>query len=237
MISRSWDQAQAPCSKEFLPLPLLFPLSLLLTLLSQIKALFNAQVYELLIVFVDWISDYLSTIKSKESGMDNGKLLLKFLLPVVTEQLQCMLFVNTKLCEPFVKFETGKHIFRGVVTKGIQDSLQHSVESNEGKVLFLDCQAVPVILNHLRISGKGLLSTPFLEAYSNTLFFCTCFVLLQTPKLNFKILKKLSIILQEAFQNQETIHLELAFLCINLNSTLFNLGLTKCNSLASNASD
>ena len=31
---------------------------------------------------------------------------------------------------------------------------------------------------------------------------------------------------------QRTTHPEHAFLCINLNSTLFNLGLTKCNSLA-----
>ncbi|XP_027477857.1 coiled-coil domain-containing protein 138 isoform X8 [Zalophus californianus] len=262
------------------------------------------------------------------------------LLPVMTEQLQWMPFVNMKLHEPFVKFiywslrqldagtqhstmtstlrRLGEDIFKGVVTKGIQDnSLEHSVDSkpktaaffkssnlplrflstlivlktvtqadylaqafdslcldlkaDEGKVLFLEYQALPVILNHLRISSKGLLSNvidsllqmtveskslqPFLEACSNTLFFRTCSVLLRTPKLDLQILEKLSIILQklskiksnkklfELFtihlmlqELQRTTHPEHAFLCINLNSTLFNLGLTKCNSLTSNAS-
>ncbi|KAM8942647.1 coiled-coil domain-containing protein 138 isoform 2-T2 [Lycaon pictus] len=318
------------------------------------KVPLNAQVYELLTVFMDWISDHhLSKIKSEESGMDGEKPLLKFasqrndirekcikLLPLMAEQLQWMPFVNTKLHEPFVKFiywslrqldaaaqhstmtstlrRLGEDIFKGVVTKGIQDnSLEHSVENkpktaaffkssnlplrflstlivlktvtqadylaqafdslcldlktDEGKVLFLEYQAVPVILNHLRISSKGLLSNvidsllqmtveskslqPFLEACSNTLFFRTCSVLLRTPKLDLQILEKLSIILQklskiksnkklfELFtihlmlqELQRTTHPEHAFLCINLNSTLFNLGLTKCNSLASNAS-
>ncbi|XP_044774958.1 coiled-coil domain-containing protein 138 [Neomonachus schauinslandi] len=43
------------------------------------KVPLNAQVYELLTVFMDWISDHhLSKIKSEESGMDGGKPLLKF---------------------------------------------------------------------------------------------------------------------------------------------------------------
>ncbi|XP_054577568.1 coiled-coil domain-containing protein 138 isoform X1 [Eptesicus fuscus] len=318
------------------------------------KVPLNAQVFELLTVFMDWISDYhLSKLKSEESGMDGEKLLFKFasqtndiqekcikLLPVMTEQLQWMPFVNVKLHEPFVKFiywslrqleagtlhstmtstlrRLGEDIFKGVVNKGIQDnSLEHSMDNkpktaaffrssnlplrflstlivlktvtqadylaqafdslcldlktDEGKILFLEYQAVPVILNHLRISSKGLLSNvidsllqmtveskslqPFLEACSNTLFFRTCSVLLRTPKLDLQILEKLSIILQklskiksnkkffELFtihlmlqEIQRTTHPEHAFLCINLNSTLFNLGLTKCNSLASNAS-
>ncbi|XP_045440135.1 coiled-coil domain-containing protein 138 isoform X6 [Pipistrellus kuhlii] len=318
------------------------------------KVPLNAQVFELLTVFMDWISDYhLSKLKSEESGMDGEKLLFKFatqrndiqekcikLLPLMTEQLQWMPFVNAKLHEPFVKFiywslrqleagtlhstmtstlrRLGEDIFKGVVNKGIQDnSLEHTVDNkpktaaffrssnlplrflstlivlktvtqadylaqafdslcldlktDEGKILFLEYQAVPVILNHLRISSKGLLSNvidsllqmtveskslqPFLEACSNTLFFRTCSVLLRTPKLDLQILEKLSIILQklskiksnkkffELFtihlmlqELQRTTHPEHAFLCINLNSTLFNLGLTKCNTLASNAS-
>ncbi|XP_043409110.1 coiled-coil domain-containing protein 138 isoform X3 [Prionailurus bengalensis] len=322
--------------------------------LDNLQVPLNAQVYELLTVFMDWISDHhLSKLKSEESGMDGEKPLLKFatqrndiqekcikLLPVITEQLQWMPFVNAKLHQPFVKFiywslrqldagtqhstmtstlrRLGEDIFKGVVTKGIQDnSLDHSVENkpktaaffkssnlplrflstlivlktvtqadylaqafdslcldlktDEGKILFLEYQAVPVILNHLRISSKGLLSNvidsllqmtveskslqPFLEACSNTLFFRTCSVLLRTPKLDLQILEKLSIILQklskiksnkklfELFtihlmlqEMQRTTHPEHAFLCINLNSTLFNLGLTKCNSLASSAS-
>lgn len=260
------------------------------------------------------------------------------LLPAMTEQLQWMPFVNAKLHVPFLKFiywslrqldagtqhstmtstlrRLGEDIFKGVVTKGIQDnSVELSVENkpraaaffrssnlplrflstlivlktvtqadylaqafdslcldlktDEGKILFLEYQAVPVILSHLRITSKGLLANvidsllqmtveskalqPFLEACSNTLFFRTCSVLLRTPKLDLQILEKLSIILQklskiksnkklfELFmihlmlqEIQRTTHPEHAFLCINLNSTLFNLGLTKCSSLAPN---
>ncbi|XP_059798421.1 coiled-coil domain-containing protein 138 isoform X5 [Balaenoptera ricei] len=265
--------------------------------------------------------------------------LKKQLLPVMTEQLQWMPFVNAKLHEPFVKFiywslrqldagtqhstmtstlrRLGEDIFKGVVTKGLQDnSFEHSVESkpktaaffkssslplrflstlivlktvtqadllaqafdslcldlkaDEGKNLFLECQAVPVVLSHLKVSSKGLLSSaidsllqmtvesrflqPFLEVCSCSLFFRTCSVLLRGPKLDLHILEKLSIILQklskiksnkklfELFtvhlmlqEIQRTTHPEHAFLCINLNSTLFNLGLTKCSSLAASA--
>ncbi|XP_058990265.1 coiled-coil domain-containing protein 138 isoform X7 [Mustela lutreola] len=279
------------------------------------KVPLNAQVYELLTVFMDWISDHhLSKIKSEESGMDGEKPLLRFASQRNDIQEKCI--KHSTMTSTLRRL--GEDIFKGVVTKGIQDnSLEHSVENkpktaaffkssnlplrflstlivlrtvtqadylaqafdslcldlktDEGKVLFLEYQAVPVILNHLRISSKGLLSNvidsllqmtveskslqPFLEACSNTLFFRTCSVLLRTPKLDLQILEKLSIILQklskiksnkklfELFtihlmlqELQRTTHPEHAFLCINLNSTLFNLGLTKCNSLASNAS-
>ncbi|XP_045837488.1 coiled-coil domain-containing protein 138 isoform X2 [Meles meles] len=278
------------------------------------KVPLNAQVYELLTVFMDWISDHhLSKIKSEESGMDGEKPLLRFASQRNDIQEKCI--KHSTMTSTLRRL--GEDIFKGVVTKGIQDnSLEHSVENkpktaaffkssslplrflstlivlrtvtqadylaqafdslcldlktDEGKVLFLEYQAVPVILNHLRISSKGLLSNvvdsllqmtveskslqPFLEACSNTLFFRTCSVLLRTPKLDLQILEKLSIILQklskiksnkklfELFtihlmlqELQRTTHPEHAFLCINLNSTLFNLGLTKCNSLASKA--
>ncbi|XP_045299691.1 coiled-coil domain-containing protein 138 isoform X6 [Leopardus geoffroyi] len=279
------------------------------------KVPLNAQVYELLTVFMDWISDHhLSKLKSEESGMDGEKPLLKFASQRNDIQEKCI--KHSTMTSTLRRL--GEDIFKGVVTKGIQDnSLDHSVENkpktaaffkssnlplrflstlivlktvtqadylaqafdslcldlktDEGKILFLEYQAVPVILNHLRISSKGLLSNvidsllqmtveskslqPFLEACSNTLFFRTCSVLLRTPKLDLQILEKLSIILQklskiksnkklfELFtihlmlqEMQRTTHPEHAFLCINLNSTLFNLGLTKCNSLASSAS-
>ncbi|XP_051009034.1 coiled-coil domain-containing protein 138 isoform X2 [Acomys russatus] len=331
---KSLKQEKAPASKPF-------------------KTALNGQVYELLIVFMDWISDHhLSKVEPEEPGVDGEKPSFKppqrsdiqekcvKLLPLMTEQLQWMPFVNPKLHEPFVKFiywslrqldagtqhstmtstlrRLGEDIFKGVVIKGIQDnSLEHSVENkpkaasffkssslslrflstlivlktvtqadylaqafdslcldlktDEGKTLFLEYQAVPVILRHLRISSKGLLSNvidsllqmtveskalqPFLEACSSSLFFRTCSVLLRTPKLDLHILEKLSIILQklskiksnkklfEVFtihlmlqEIQRTTHPEHAFLCINLNSTLFNLGLTKCNSVVSSTS-
>uniref|UniRef100_A0A8C9BXI4 Coiled-coil domain containing 138 n=1 Tax=Phocoena sinus TaxID=42100 RepID=A0A8C9BXI4_PHOSS len=305
------------------------------------KVPLNGQVYELLTVFTDWISDHhLSKLKHEESGMDGEKALPTFasqrndiqekcvkLLPVMTEQLQWMPFVNAKLHEPFVKFmywslrqldagtqATGEDILKGVVTKGLQgNSLEHSMESkpktvaffkssslplrflstliplcgalstdslaraldslcldlkaDEGKSLFLEYPAVPVVLSHLRVPSKGLLSCvvdslpqttvesrfpqPFPQVCGCSLFFRTCSVPLRGPKLDLHVLEKLSSILQklsnikgnkklfELFtvhlmlqEIQRTTHPEHAFLCINLNSTLFNLGLTKCNSLA-----
>ncbi|XP_051009035.1 coiled-coil domain-containing protein 138 isoform X3 [Acomys russatus] len=218
---KSLKQEKAPASKPF-------------------KTALNGQVYELLIVFMDWISDHhLSKVEPEEPGVDGEKPSFKppqrsdiqekcvKLLPLMTEQLQWMPFVNPKLHEPFVKFiywslrqldagtqhstmtstlrRLGEDIFKGVVIKGIQDnSLEHSVENkpkaasffkssslslrflstlivlktvtqadylaqafdslcldlktDEGKTLFLEYQAVPVILRHLRISSKGLLS-------------------------------------------------------------------------------
>lgn len=38
------------------------------------------------------------------------------------------------------------------------DSLCLDLKTDEGKTLFLEYQAIPVILKHLRISSKGLLS-------------------------------------------------------------------------------
>ncbi|XP_074917470.1 coiled-coil domain-containing protein 138 isoform X1 [Chelonoidis abingdonii] len=151
------------------------------------------------------------------------------------------------------------------------DSLCVDLKTDEGKALFLEYQSVPVILSHLRISSRGLLSNaidgllqmtmesgflqPFLEACSNESFFRTCSVLLRNPKLDLPIVEKLSIILQklsriksnkkmfELFtihlmiqELQRTTHPNHAFLCINLNSILFNLGLTKTNSLISSLS-
>ncbi|XP_052504903.1 coiled-coil domain-containing protein 138 isoform X2 [Budorcas taxicolor] len=204
------------------------------------KVSLNGQVYELLTIFMDWISDHhLSKLKNEESGMDGEKPLPTFasqrsdiqekcvkLLPLMTEQLQWLPFVNARLHEPFVKFiywslrqldagtqhstmtttlrRLGEDIFRGVVTKGIQDvALEHSVESrprtaaffkstslplrfvstlivlktvtqadflaqafdslcldlqaDEGKSLFLQLQALPVVLSHLKLSSRGLL--------------------------------------------------------------------------------
>ncbi|XP_012374430.1 coiled-coil domain-containing protein 138 isoform X4 [Dasypus novemcinctus] len=255
----------------------------------------NAQVYELLTTFMDWISDHhLSKLKHEESGIDGEKPLFKFssqrndiqekcvkLLPVIAEQLQWMPYVNAKLHEPFIKFiywslrqldtrtqhstftstlrRLGEDIFKGVTIKGIHDnSLEHSVENKPKAAAFFKSSNLPLRFLSTLIVLKTVTQEslqPFLEACSNTLFFRTCSVLLRTPKLDLQILEKLSIILQklskiksnkklfELFtihlmlqEIQRTTHPEHAFLCINLNSTLFNLGLTKCNSLVSNAS-
>ncbi|MGH0135132.1 UNVERIFIED_CONTAM: hypothetical protein FKN15_032411 [Acipenser sinensis] len=92
-------------------------------------------------------------------------------------------------------------------------SLHKDLKSDEGKALFLEYQALPVVLNHLRTSSKGLLSAaldillqmsvetrllnPFLESCSNEAFFRTFSLLLRNPKLEVLLLEKISIILQK----------------------------------------
>ncbi|XP_047299509.1 coiled-coil domain-containing protein 138 isoform X18 [Homo sapiens] len=180
---KSLKQEKAPVSKTY-------------------KVPLNGQVYELLTVFMDWISDHhLSKVKHEESGMDGKKPQLKFASQRNDIQEKCV--KHSTMTSTLRRL--GEDIFKGVVTKGIQDnSPQHSVENKpktaaffkssnlplrflstlivlktvtqadylaqafdslcldlkteEGKTLFLEYQAVPVILSHLRISSKGLLS-------------------------------------------------------------------------------
>ncbi|XP_074992420.1 coiled-coil domain-containing protein 138 isoform X2 [Calonectris borealis] len=314
----------------------------------------NSRVYELLTFLMDWISDqHLSKIQIQEEREDSHKLLVTQtskktctqercmkLLPMATEQLQWMPFVNPKLHMPVIKFiywsirqldsgiqhatmtstmrRLGEDIFKGIVSKGNPhssseepresksksaaffksscmplrflstlivlrtvtqvdylaqafDSLRIDLKTDEGKALFLEYQCVPVILSHLKVSSRGLLSSaldgllqmtmesgslqPFLEACSNESFFHTCSVLLRSSKLDIQILEKLCVILQklsriksnkkmfELFALHQTIQ-ELhrttnpdhAFLYINLNSILLNLGLSRSNSLTSSLS-
>ncbi|XP_063504602.1 coiled-coil domain-containing protein 138 isoform X15 [Pongo pygmaeus] len=180
---KSLKQEKAPVSKTY-------------------KVPLNGQVYELLTVFMDWISDHhLSKVKHEESGMDGKKPQLKFASQRNDIQEKCV--KHSTMTSTLRRL--GEDIFKGVVTKGIQDSSpQHSVENKpktaaffkssnlplrflstlivlktvtqadylaqafdslcldlkteEGKTLFLEYKAVPVILSHLRISSKGLLS-------------------------------------------------------------------------------
>ncbi|KFZ58247.1 Coiled-coil domain-containing protein 138, partial [Antrostomus carolinensis] len=259
------------------------------------------------------------------------------LLPLATEQLQWMPFVNAKLHMPVLKCiywsirqldsgiqhatmtstmrRLGEDIFKGIVRKGDPhgsseqstecksksaaffksscmplrflstlivlktvtqvdylaqafDSLCKDLMTDEGKALFLEYQCVPVVLSHLKVSSRGLLSgaldgllqmttesdslQPFLEACSNECFFRTCSVLLRSSKLDIQILEKLCVILQklsriksnkkmfELFalhqmiqELHRTTNPDHAFLCINLNSILLNLGLSRSNSLTS----
>ncbi|CAM9612545.1 unnamed protein product [Bubo scandiacus] len=314
----------------------------------------NSQVYELLTFLMDWISDqHLSKIKIQEEREDSHKLLVTQtskktctqercmkLLPIATEQLQWMPFVNPKLHMPVIKFiywsirqldtgiqhatmtstmrRLGEDIFKGVVNKrNPQCSSEESTESksksaaffksscmplrflstlivlktvtqvdylaqafdslcidlkkDEGKALFLEYQCMPVILSHLKVSSRGLLSSaldgllqmtmesgslqPFLEACSNESFFRTCSVLLRSSKLDIQVLEKLCVILQKLSRIKSnrkmfelfTLHQMIqelhrttnpdhAFLCINLNSILSNLELSRSNSLTSSLS-
>ncbi|XP_035750281.1 coiled-coil domain-containing protein 138 [Egretta garzetta] len=318
------------------------------------KLPWNSQVYELLTFLMDWISDqHLSKIKIQEEREDSNKLLVTQtskktctqekcmkLLPIATEQLQWMPFVNPKLHMPMIKFiywsirqldsgiqhatitstmrRLGEDIFKGILSKGNPhnsseqstesklksaaffksscmplrflstlivlktvtqvdylaqafDSLRIDLKTDEGKALFLEYQCVPVILSHLKVSSRGLLSSaldgllqmttesgslqPFLEACSNESFFRTCSVLLRSSKLDTPILEKLSVILQKLSRIKSnkkmfelfTLHQMIqelhrttnpdhAFLYINLNSILLNLGFLRRNSLTSSLS-
>ncbi|NXP27988.1 CC138 protein, partial [Scytalopus superciliaris] len=204
------------------------------------------------------------------------------LLPIATEQLQWMPYVNSKLHMPVIKFiywsirqldtdiqhatmrstmrRLGEDIFKGIVSKGNPhgsseqstesksksaaffksscmplrflstlivlktvtqvdylaqafDSLRVDLKTDEGKALFLEYQCVPVVLSHLKVSCRGLLSSaldgllqmtmesdclqPFLEACSNESFFQTCSVLFRSSKLDVPVLEKLCVILQK----------------------------------------
>nr|XP_048712522.1 coiled-coil domain-containing protein 138 isoform X7 [Caretta caretta] len=153
----------------------------------------------------------------------------------------------------------GEDIFKGIVTKGNQHgSSEQSAESKPKTAAFFKSSILPLrfvsTLIVLKTVTQGFLQ-PFLEACSNVSFFRTCSVLLRNPKLDLLILEKLSIILQKLSRIKSnkkmfelfTIHLMIqdlqrtthpnhAFLCINLNSILFNLGLAKSNSLISSLS-
>ncbi|XP_069924771.1 coiled-coil domain-containing protein 138 isoform X3 [Oryctolagus cuniculus] len=216
----------------------------------------NGQVYELLTVFMDWISDHhLSKLKHEESVTDGEKPLPKFTSQRNGIQEKCV--KHATMTSTLRRL--GEDIFKGVVIKGIQEnSLEQSVENKPKAAAFFKSSNLPLRFLSTLIVLKTVTQEslqPFLEACSNSAFFRTCSVLLRTPKLDLQILEKLSIILQklskiksnkklfELFtihlmlqEIQRTTHPEHAFLCINLNSTLFNLGLTKCNAVPSNAS-
>ncbi|NWS96221.1 CC138 protein, partial [Mionectes macconnelli] len=204
------------------------------------------------------------------------------LLPIATEQLQWMPYVNSKLHIPVIKFiywsiryldtdvqsatmrstmrRLGEDIFKGIMSKrnphgsseqSIEsksksaaffksscmplrflstlivlrtvtqvdylaqafDSLRTDLKTDEGKALFLEYQCVPVVLSHLKVSSRGLLSCaldgllqmtmesgslqPFLEACSNESFFRTCSILLRNSKLDVPVLEKLCVVLQK----------------------------------------
>ncbi|XP_072477924.1 coiled-coil domain-containing protein 138 isoform X2 [Notamacropus eugenii] len=152
----------------------------------------------------------------------------------------------------------GEELFKGV-TAGTHDASPELFVATKPKTaVFFKSQNLSLrflsTLIVLQTVTQGFLQ-PFLEACSNVLFFRTCSVLLRHPKLDLPILEKLSIILQKLSKIKSnkklfelfTLHLMLheiqrtanpehIFLCINLNSILFNLGLTKCNSLVTTTS-
>ncbi|XP_041115915.1 coiled-coil domain-containing protein 138-like [Polyodon spathula] len=81
-------------------------------------------------------------------------------------------------------------------------TLHKDLKSDEGKALFLEYQALPVVLNHLRTSSKGLLSAALdirlqMSMETRMRHFPNVSLLLQNPKLEVLLLEKISIILQK----------------------------------------
>ncbi|XP_066032788.1 coiled-coil domain-containing protein 138 isoform X3 [Chamaea fasciata] len=141
----------------------------------------NSQVYELLTYLMDWISEqYLSKIEAQEEREDTHKPVVTQssqspciqdkcmkLLPIVTEQLQWMPYVNPKLHVPVIKFiywsvrqidtdtqhakmrstmrRLGKDIFKGIVSKGNpHSSSEQSTESKSKSAAFFKSFSMPL---------------------------------------------------------------------------------------------
>ncbi|XP_069626278.1 coiled-coil domain-containing protein 138 isoform X1 [Haliaeetus albicilla] len=141
----------------------------------------NAQVYELLTLLMDWISDqHLSKIKIQEEREDTHKFMATQtskksctqercmkLLPIATEQLQWMPFVNPKLHMPVIKFiywsirqldtgiqhatmtstmrRLGEDIFKGIVSKGNpHSSSEQSTERKSKSAAFFKSSCMPL---------------------------------------------------------------------------------------------
>ncbi|XP_039599472.1 coiled-coil domain-containing protein 138-like isoform X2 [Polypterus senegalus] len=93
------------------------------------------------------------------------------------------------------------------------DTLLRDLKNNEGKSLFLEYQALNVVLKHagssckrlpvsamdviLQMTTESRLLNQFLEACSNEHFFRVMSLLLRNPKLEVELLEKASIILQK----------------------------------------
>ncbi|KAM8977429.1 coiled-coil domain-containing protein 138 [Pelodytes ibericus] len=93
------------------------------------------------------------------------------------------------------------------------DSLCMDLKSDEGRALFLEYQAVTIVVHLLSVSNRVLASNvldillqlsmetrfvePFLESCSTESFFKTCAILLRDPKVHIQTLEKLSIVLQK----------------------------------------
>ncbi|XP_047637241.1 coiled-coil domain-containing protein 138 isoform X7 [Phacochoerus africanus] len=120
------------------------------------KVPLNGQVYELLTVFMDWISDHhLSKLKHEDSGMDaftcdDRAAAVDALCGGQASRAFCQ--VHILVSEATRRWSTADHLAQAF------DSLCLDLKTDEGKILFLEYQAVPVILSHLKISSKGLLS-------------------------------------------------------------------------------
>ncbi|XP_069747264.1 coiled-coil domain-containing protein 138-like isoform X2 [Narcine bancroftii] len=93
------------------------------------------------------------------------------------------------------------------------DTLLADLNTDEGKALFVEYQALQVILHYLKPSSKNLLCRAvdiilqmtmesrylqnFLDTCSNESWFCTCSMLLKSSKLEIHVLEKLSVVLQK----------------------------------------
>ncbi|XP_048388134.1 coiled-coil domain-containing protein 138-like isoform X2 [Stegostoma tigrinum] len=142
-----------------------------------------------------------------------------------------------------LRTDDGKALF--LKYRAMQIILCYLKPSNKGLLY----SAVDVIL---QMTMESRYLQPFLQACSNETWFLTCSVLLRNSKLEVQLLEKLSVILQKLSKIKSnkklfelfTIHILIqelhrttdpkhSFLAINLQSILFNLGMTKVTALTS----
>ncbi|XP_020387340.2 coiled-coil domain-containing protein 138 isoform X2 [Rhincodon typus] len=142
-----------------------------------------------------------------------------------------------------LRTDDGKALF--LKYRAMQIILCYLKPSNKGLLY----SAVDVIL---QMTMESRYLQPFLQACSNETWFLTCSVLLRNSKLEVQLLEKLSVILQKLSKIKSnkklfelfTVHILIqelhrttdpkhSFLAINLQSILFNLGMTKVTALTS----
>ncbi|NP_001089412.1 coiled-coil domain containing 138 L homeolog [Xenopus laevis] len=260
----------------------------------KLKVPHNVQVYELLTVLMDWISDVeISNPKSEENGSRGKSLCINQLpanyvqekcakiLPVVVEQFQSAPLLSPKLHFSLIKFaywilrQLGKgtqltmastlrrlseEAYKGVTYKPNEETLDERATDNkmkhaafykssnlplrflstlvvlktvtqvdyiaqaldtlcmdlktdEGRELFLQYDAVEIVLKLLHLPNRCLVSSvldillqlsmelrflePLVENCSNEAFFKNCAAILRDPKSDLPILEKLSVTLQK----------------------------------------
>ncbi|NP_001120388.1 coiled-coil domain-containing protein 138 [Xenopus tropicalis] len=260
----------------------------------KLKVPHSVQVYELLTVLMDWISDVeISNPKSEENGSRGKSLCINQLpanyvqekcakiLPVVVEQFQLAPLLSPKLQFSLIKFaywilrqlgkgsqstmastlrRLGEDTFKGVTYKPTEgkhgeraadnkiklaafyksnnfslrflstlivlktvtqvdylaqalDTLCMDLKSDEGRELFVEYDAVEIVLKLLHLPNRCLISSvldillqlsmeprffePFVENCSNEAFFKNAAALLRDPKSDVPVLEKLSVVLQK----------------------------------------
>lgn len=195
------------------------------------------------------------TVRFSDTGPDSLPL-----SPVKPEKVKDTIYfrstnLHVRLLSSFIILKTLSQVD---LLAHVFDVLRNDLKSDIAKELYLYYQATPVILMYLKpvnkafmgaamdiflqMSSDSVFQQPFLEGCSNETWFRTIAMVLRAPSQDYKVLEKLSIILQKLSKMksnrkyfevytivaiiQELLRgcaTEQAFLALNLKSILFNL--------------